>query len=95
MDEYQVFPILIVFMIGALTALAYTLRRMGPIRETSGETYCQQCGRSSAGLVLCAQCRTANAVMLANGLGTVIPMVGELAEASTRTDCRRLATPTE
>lgn len=83
-------------MIGALTALAYTLHRTGPAQEVSSDTRCQQCGHlSTAGLGICAECRTANAPVLANNSNTSTLLYGGTASVPPTTDYRNLATPTE
>lgn len=96
MDEYHIFPLLILFMIGALTVLAHTLRRMGLSQEAAYETRCQQCGHVSfVGLPICAECRTANALVLANNFNTSTVLRGDAVIIPSTTEYRQLATPTE
>ena len=45
MDEYRIFPILIVFMLCTLTTLAYVLQHLGKIEARAEPGTCSYCGQ--------------------------------------------------
>lgn len=60
MDEYRIFPVLIVFMICTLAALAYALRELGASEHSIGEprdVRCVACGQMQlTGMCHCIHC---------------------------------------
>ena len=57
MDAYRIFPMLLVFMVCALTTLAYLLQRIGQTEAQSGLRTCASCGQMyGPGESACLRC---------------------------------------